>query len=81
MLVQFGFGARATRHPGPFVDGFVEDVNVAFVRRHRVGGDVARADAGKHARDFGKLGQKSFFNFHVGAQRFVHAHADGLVEH
>ena len=81
LLAQLRFGRRAARRLRPFGERLVENVNVALVRRHRVGGDFARADARKDARDFRKLCEQPVFDFDVGAQRFLHAHADRLVEH
>ena len=81
LFVQLGLGARTARRFGPCVKRLVENVNVALIRRHRVGGNVARADAGEHTGDFGKVSQKLLFDFHVGAEGFLQAHADGLVEH
>ena len=79
LLVQFGLGARTAGGLGPLVERLIENVNIALVRRHRIGGNVAGANAGKHASDFRKLGQEPVFDFDVGAERFLQAHADGLV--
>ena len=55
LLAQLRFIRRAARRVWPFGERLVEDVHVAFVRRHRVGGDFARADAGEDAGDFRKF--------------------------
>ena len=65
----------------PFAERLVEDIHVALVRRHRVGGDGAGADAGEDPREFGELLEELVLHLDVRAERFLHAHADGFVEH
>ena len=81
LLAQLRLVHRPARRFRPLVERFVEDVNVALVRRHRVGGDFAGADAGEDAGDLRKFLQQPILDFDVGPERFLHAHAHGFVEH
>ena len=81
LFVQFRLCARTARCLGPFNDWHVENVNIALVGRHWIGGDVARSDARKDACDFRELREQPVLNFDVRSQRFLHAHANRLVKH
>ena len=65
---QFGLGGGATGGLRPFSERFVEEVNVAFVRRHGIGGDGAGADTGKNAGEFGKISAQAVLDLDVGAE-------------
>ena len=80
LLVQFGLGARTAGGLGPLVERLIENVNIALVRRHRIGGNVAGANAGKHASDFRKLGQEPVFDFDVGAALALRGGHFGAIE-
>ena len=57
LLDQFGFGQARI---GPFIARLEHHVTVRDVRRHRVGGDFGRTDAGKRDFDLRKLADALF---------------------
>src|SRR5207244_11574664 len=79
--VELGLVPRAARRFGPLVERFAKNVNVAFVRRHRISCDVARSDAGEDAGDSRELAKQRLFQFEIGPHRFIQTHPDRFVEH
>ena len=55
LLAQLCLVPRAACALRPVLDGLVENINVAFVGRHWIGSNLARANARKNALEFGEF--------------------------
>src|SRR5207249_4912835 len=81
LSVKLRLAAWTAARSRPLLDWFVENVDIALVRRHRIRGYVAGADACERACDLRKVAQESILKFNVPAQGLLQTRADRFIDH